>query len=277
MRFAAALGFEIDGDTAQAMHAHKKLLNNIAAERIAAELNKIIVGGGARAVLSAHIEIIAEIIPEIRPAIGFAQNNPYHCYDVLEHILYSVESAPENLIIRLAMLLHDIGKPGCYTQSDDGVGHFHGHPEISAETAKNILLRLKYDNETVKTVTQLVLEHDRIIGEQHVKRWLNKIGEERFRQLIEVKKADMAAHAEHVRKKNIDMLNGLLNLTDEIIAQKQCFAMKDLAVNGRDLIAAGLQEGAKIGAVLNRLLDMVIDGEAENDKAILLKIAKEMD
>ena len=276
LRFASVFGFVGDGDTAKAMHENKKLLRNIAVERIAAEFNKLLLGDGARQVLSAHIEIIAEIIPEITSAVGFKQNNPYHCYDVLTHILYGVEAAPKDLILRLALFFHDIGKPASYTESDGGTGHFYGHPQISSDMAYEILQRLRYDNDTIKTVTQLVSFHDcEINRRQHIKRWLNKIGEERFRQLIEVKKADAAAQAMAVRADRINALSGILIMLDEIIAQNQCFSLKDLAVKGRDLIDAGLSEGKQIGVILDKLMDTVINEEAENDKAALLEIAKE--
>jgi tRNA nucleotidyltransferase (CCA-adding enzyme) len=175
------------------------------------------------------------------------------------------------------MLLHDIGKPSNYTQSEDGIGHFKGHPQTGTDMAKDILSRLKYDNDTLKTVTQLVLYHDSEINrKQHIKRWLNKIGEERFRQLIEVKKADALAQAEHVRQDRITELNGLLVKLDEILVQQQCFSLKDLAVNGKDLIEAGVPQGTQIGVILNKLMDMVIDDEAMNDREVLLEIVRKM-
>jgi tRNA nucleotidyltransferase (CCA-adding enzyme) len=274
LRFAAALGFEIEKTTAQAMHDNRKLLNNIAVERIAIELNKLLLGNNVRELLLAHFDILTTIIPELSAARGFKQNNPYHCYDVLEHILYSVENAPKDIIIRLIMLFHDIGKPNCYSEAD-GIGHFYGHPQASTDMTKDILTRLKYDNDTIKAVTELVLYHDSEINrKQHIKRWLNKIGEERFRQLIKVKKADALAQAEHVRQDRIAELNGLLIKLDEILAEQQCFSLKDLEVNGRDLLEAGVPQGTQIGVILNRLMDMVIDDEAANDREVLLEIAR---
>ena len=277
LRFASKFGFTIESGTAQAMNENKKLLNNIASERIANELNKLIIGGGARNIISEHIQVIGIIIPELIPTIGFEQNNPYHCYDVFNHILYSIENAPKDVVIRLTMLLHDIAKPKCYTETDDGIGHFYGHPQESSDMAKAILSRLKYDNETIKAVTQLVLYHDsEITRRQHIKRLLNKIGEERFRQLIEVKRADTMAQAANVHNDKLNILNELLISTDEIIEQQQCFSLKDLAVNGRDLIEAGISEGAEIGVILNRLVDMVIDEEVANDKEVLLGLARKL-
>jgi len=274
LRLASVLGFSIGSDTSKAIIENKSLLNNIAVERIAAELNKLIVGNYVRGVLLKYISVITEIIPEIAPTIGFYQNNPYHCYDVLNHILYSVENTRKDVRIRLAMLFHDIAKPECYTEAD-GTGHAYGHPKISSDTAKTILLRLKYDNNTIETVTQLILYHDDDIlpHRKHIRRWLNRIGEERLRQLIEVKRADAMAQSSYGRRKKIDDLTGLLILIDDIIKQRHCFALKDLAVNGRDLMNSGITKGVMIGIILNRLMDMVIDGQIENDKIILLETA----
>ena len=129
-----------------------------------------------------------------------------------------------------------------------------------------------------QTVTQLILYHDADIEprKKHIKRWLNKIGEERFRQLLEVKRADTMAQAVNIREDKLIVLDSLLVEFEEIIAQQQCFSLKDLAVNGRDLIEAGIAEGKQIGIILNKLMDMVIDEEAENDRVILLGIAKKI-
>jgi tRNA nucleotidyltransferase (CCA-adding enzyme) len=271
LRFAAVFGFTIDTDTARAMHNNRTLLKNIAAERIAVELNKLLMGDRVSEVLSAHISVLTGIIPEFEPAVGFGQNNPYHCYDVMTHTLASIDAAPKDLIIRLTMLFHDIGKPSSYTESADGVGHFYGHPQVGTDMARDILARLKYDNDTIKAVTQLVLYHDTDVraSRKIIKRSLSKLGEERFRQLIEVKRADTLAHSESVRAEGLSLLDDVMVVLDEIIEQQQCFSLKDLAVNGRDLIDAGVTEGVQIGKILSRLLDMVINESIENDKVAL--------
>jgi len=275
LRFASVLGFSISGDTSSAMLANKKLLKNIAVERIAVELNKLIVGNGVRSTLLKYISVITEIIPEIEPAIGFDQNNPHHCYDVLNHILFSVENSLDDVRIRLTMLFHDIAKPECYTEAE-GTGHFYEHPQASSDTAKKILSRLKYDNETIETVAQLILYHDADIqpNRKHIRRWLNRIGEKRLRQLIEVKRADAMAQSPSVRRIKTDKLTGILILVDEIIKQRQCFSLRDMAVSGRDLMALGIREGVDVGIMLDRLMNMVIDEQVENSKMKLLEAAK---
>ena len=272
MRFASVLGFEIHTDTSKAMFDNKKLLNNIAVERIADELNKMIIGNGIKNILLQHTPVITEVIPEILPMIGFKQNNPWHYLDVWQHTVTSVTYTPADTALRLTMLLHDIGKPSCYTEGDDGVGHFYGHPQVSCDISKKILSRLKYDNATIDTVTQLILHHDADIQprRKHIKRWLNKIGEERFRQLLEIKRADNKAQAIIRTQEKLDMLSDIEIILNEIIEQQQCFSLKDLAVNGRDLIDIGIPEGKQIGTILNHLMDMVIDESIENDKTTLL-------
>jgi len=275
LRFAAVLGFAIDDKTVEAMYNKRELLKNIAAERIADELNKLIIGKNVRDILSKYMPVIGVIIPELLSAIGFEQRNPHHCYNVLDHILLSIDSAPKDVSIRLAMLFHDIAKPACYTETD-GIGHFYGHPKISSEMAKEILMRLKYDNDTVETVSQLVLYHDSAIlpDSKNIKRWLNKIGEERLRQLIDVKKADAVAQSANVREEKQRVLDAILALLNDIIDEQQCFSLKDLKVNGNDLIAMGVPEGISVGAILSQLMDMVIDEHVINDKAELLLIAQ---
>ena len=278
LRFASVLGFSIESDTAEAILKSKALLRNIAAERLAAELNKLIMGDKVCGLLSAHLPVLIEIIPELGQAVGFNQSNPYHSYDVLTHILASVDAAPKELILRLTMLLHDIAKPKCYTQSEDGIGHFYGHPQKSSDMAKEILLRLKYDHDTVQAVTQLVLYHDADIEprRKHIKRWLNKIGEQRLRQLLEIKQADTMAQSVEFRQARLERLGAVLPVLEEVLEQQQCFSLRDLAVNGRDLIHIGVSQGTKIGILLNQLLDMVIDEEVPNDKAALLELASQL-
>ena len=275
LRFASVLDFTIEGHTSAAIYRNKHLLQNIAVERIANELNKLIVGDNAGNILLNYTCVIGAVIPEIKEMVGFEQKSPYHHLDVWNHTAASVTKAPADVPLRLTMLLHDIAKPGCYSEAD-GIGHFYGHSKVSSDMAKEILLRLRYDNSTIETVTELILYHDANIHPErkHIKRWLNRIGEERFRQLIEIKRADAMAKSEKYRQAKMEVLNDILTVLDEIIEQNQCFSLKDLAVNGRDLIAAGVPEGVTIGRILNRLMDMVIDEQVENNKEKLLETAK---
>ena len=274
MRFASVLGFQIEKQTLMAMNDNRRLLERIAKERIANELNRMLLGTGVDEIFIGHKGIIAEIIPEIIPMFDFRQNNPHHGYDVYTHTVMSIACAKNDLTIRLTMLFHDIGKPMCYTESDE-IGHFYGHPKISADMAKEILLRLKYDSNTIKTVTELVLYHDIEMKprSKNIKRLLGKIGETRLRQLVEVQKADAMAQAEPFRNEKLEILSRIPDIVTEIIKQQQCFSLKDLAINGSDLLKLGFTEGKEIGIMLNRLLDMVINELVENSKESLSKAA----
>ncbi|MDR0491016.1 MAG: HD domain-containing protein [Oscillospiraceae bacterium] len=277
LRFASNLCFTIAKDTSDAAYRNKGLLHKISAERLATELSKLITGANACATLSDYAPVLVEIIPEIKDMIGFNQNTPYHFLDVWEHTLARMGEAPADVTLRLTMLLHDVAKPGCYSEVD-GTGHFYGHPQVSSDIAKKTLRRLKYDNNTIETVTQLILYHDTGIEPEmkQVKRWLNRIGEQRLRQLVEVKKADAMAQSEKYRRVKLDALRDIVSLIDEIIEKRQCFSLKDMAVDGKDLIASGIPEGAEIGKILNRLLDMILDEQIGNEKTALLEAAQQI-
>jgi tRNA nucleotidyltransferase (CCA-adding enzyme) len=274
LRFAATYGFTIHGDTARAMSESRHLLQNVSKERVADEFNKLIMGSNIVGLLTEHADVLFEIIPDLAPTHGFDQRNPYHIYDVYTHTLVSVENAAQDLVVRLAMLLHDICKPQCFTLGDDGVGHFYGHAPVGAAKAKDILRGLKYDNDTIKAVKELVFHHDAVIkvGPGSVKRWLNKLGEERFRQLLAVRRADIAAHSE-LAQPELARFDELEKVLGVVLAEGQCFTLKDLAVNGGDLIEAGMEPGKWLGKVLNALLRKVIDDELPNEKQALLDYA----
>ena len=272
LRFASVFDFHIENETKNAIIKHKGLLQNISMERIAIELNKLLLGDGVGRIIYDYFSVFEEIIPEMSQMKGFDQKNPYHRYDALTHTVKSIDFAPKDIYIRLTMLFHDIGKPICFTE-ENGRGHFYGHPEVSEKIAFKTLSRLKYDTNTIKIVSELILYHnDEILpNKKNIKKWLNKIGEERFRQLLAVKKADTLAHSKIERDQKLASQEAVLHILNEIIQQEQCFSLKDLAVNGKDLIELGLPEGAEIGKVLNQLLEMVIEEKIENKKKVLLQ------
>ena len=218
-----------------------------------------------------YADIIGVVIPEILAMKGFDQKNPHHIYDVLEHSAAAIDNIRQEPHLRWAALLHDIGKPQTFTTDDGGTGHFYGHAARSEELAREVMHRLRFDNETLRRVTDLVKYHDLQIEltTKSVKRALNKLGEETFRDLILLKRADNLAQSPEFlcRQQYYDQLEDLLAL---IIAEKQCFSLKDLAVNGNDLIAAGITDGRTIGQALKEALEEVIDGRLANEKEILM-------
>lgn len=275
LRFASVLEFKIDTKLQQSLRKNKELLRDIAPERINAEFSKLICGENFSWVLLNFTDIIKVFIPEISPCIGFDQRNIHHIYNVWEHSVRAAEATAPDPILRLTMLFHDIEKPSCFFIGEDHQGHFYGHAKKSAETAEKILRRLRYDNKTIKEVTELIELHDvEIVPEKKpVLRRMGKMGKESFQKLISVKYADNAAQSPIVFSRRNEFKK-----IEEIAAQAQressCFNLKSLSVNGKDLIDAGFPEGKEIGKILLYLLESVIDGKCINEKNELLNLAE---
>lgn len=274
LRFASTYGFRIGEKTTKAIHDNAGLLAHISAERIQAELLKLLNGENVLRVLLDFPDVITTIIPELKPCVGFDQNNKYHQYTVYDHIAHAVANYKGNdAIVKVALLLHDIGKPQCYTEDENG-GHFHGHGVPSSEIAAQVLKRLRFDNDSQKAITELVLYHDATIDPtpRVVKRWLNKIGFDQFLRLMDVRLADMQAHA--INESRIKRRNETLDLAWEIVRERQCFTLKDLAINGNDVMSIGVPEGKQVGTILLAALSAVLEGEVPNEKDDLLSFSK---
>ena len=276
LRFASVLDFSIATDTAEAVHACRHLLKNIAAERIREEFCKLICGAGAVRILREYHDVIGVFLPELERCVGFEQNSKYHCYDVFEHTLHALELAPSHLMIRLAVLLHDIGKPLCYTEDENG-GHFKGHGDAGVEIVKDVMKRLRFDNKTAARVTALVDYHDREIPatEKSVKRLMNRFSDEDISILMEVKRCDRLAHAKEYSEPPKAIFE-IPRIVEKLRAEDACLTLKDLKIGGEDLMAMGVPKGKQIGVILNSLLEQVLDGELENDREALLGAAKKI-
>lgn len=274
LRFASVLGFSLEAHTAQALKAQRSLLREISAERIHTELMKMLCGEGVCRILLEFSDVLEVVLPEIAPAVGFDQRNCHHCYDVWEHTARSVAAVSADPLLRTTMLLHDLGKPASFTLDAAGVGHFLGHAKISRTLAQEILNRLRFSASERETILLLVEHHDRPVAptEKSVRRALMKFGEENFRRLLAVKRADNLAQAPAYlgRQKEYDAVEAVLN---RLLAQNACFSLRQLAVNGRDLLGMGYR-GPEIGGELNRLLRAVVDGQLPNDRAVLLRAAE---
>lgn len=276
LRFSSVLGFEVEERTSESILKNKELLKNVSVERIFSEFSKLLCGKNAYNVLQKYKSVFATFIPEINDSIGFPQHNKYHIYDVYTHICKSVESAPKTLEIRLALYFHDLGKPFCKTTDCDMTDHFYGHPAISSELCEKALRRLKCKSSLISDVTQLIYYHDSTVSptKKNIKRWLSKIGEIQLKRLIDVKISDMKAHNPDLVYEAIERLESIKPIIDEVLYENECFSVKDLAVNGNDLINLGYK-GKEIGLELSYLLDLVIDEKAENTREALLKVLKE--
>ena len=276
LRFASVLGFSIEAETARRLHEDRALLKNISAERIGAELYKLLCGVGVRRILLEYPDVLGVFIPELLPMVGFDQNNPHHRYDVWAHTAAAVATAPGEPVLRLVMLFHDFGKPASYSQDKNGIGHFYGHQAKSAELTREILKRLRFDNDTVDTVSALVLHHDATLKPEprHILRWLGRLGPENYRRLLQIKLADAAAQNPEEYPETVTEIAQIREQLDRVLAEQRCFSLKDLAIGGDDLIALGITQGQRLGAVLKTLLDMVIDGSVDNEREVLLEAAQ---
>lgn len=279
VRFSAQLGYGIEDETAAAMKKLSPNLVLVSAERIQSELVKLVISPHPENLrIACETGITKAILPEFDACMETGQNNPHHCYSVGEHILKSMEAVRPDKALRLAMLFHDMGKPATLTMDDEGIAHFHGHPQVSRDIAEKILKRLRFDNHTIHRVTSLVKYHDYDVGPElgSVRRAMMKMGEDIFLGMLEVKKADLKAQSSYMRQEKEARLEALYEAYEQIKAREQCVSLKDLAVTGRDLIKeAGMKPGPEIGAMLSRLLDMVVEEPSLNEREILLLKAKE--
>jgi tRNA nucleotidyltransferase (CCA-adding enzyme) len=273
LRFSSVLNFSIEPHTEDALRKNRHLLSNIAPERIREELVKLLCGPRAAEVLEAYPDVLGVFLPEILPLVGFDQRNRHHCYDVWVHTAKSVLFVESEPVLKVTMLLHDLGKPACFTLDDTGNGHFRGHPLVSGKLAAEILRRLRFNAEEQHVILLLVENHDRVIArtDKGVRQALMVFGERNFHRLMSVKRADNLAQAPEFRwvQDEIDKAEAIMNA---LLEQDACFSLRQLAVNGRDLIAIGLR-GREIGKTLNALLSSVVNGELPNERTALLKAA----
>lgn len=273
IRFSAQLGYRIEDETLRAASELAVNLRKISAERIRVELEKTITSDHPALLRTAYeAGITAMFLPEFDQCMETRQNNPHHCYTVGEHILKSMELIRNDRILRLTMLLHDVGKPACLTTDEQGIDHFYGHQEVSASMAQAILKRLKYDNDTIRKVVKLVRCHDMQIRltAPAVRKAVVKIGEDLFPLFLEVKQADLLAQSTYQREDKQEILDEVKRLYAEIICHGDCLNLKHLAVNGSDLVRMGVRPGREVGDILARMLNDVLDVPSHNDKDYLL-------
>lgn len=276
LRFASVYGFQLEKETAQAARENRERLCFVAAERIQVELCKLLMGKSVESVLTDFPDVMAVFLPEILPAVGFEQRNSYHVLDVWEHTARAVGSAKAEKEVRLALLAHDLGKPECCTQDADGHRHFNGHAGRSVGIAKEILYRLRFDNATTERVLTLISGHDAQLSSDHKcsKRWLNRIGEEAFRQLIEVQRGDVRGQNPIFQEQRLKNLAAAEQSLNEVLAEADCFSLRSLAVKGNDLLALGISPGKTIGEALQFLLNEVVEERLPNIREALLSAAE---
>lgn len=270
IRFAAQLDFSIASDTSFEILMQYKNLENISIERINSEFVKIVTTAKLGEELARYGNVFWLFIPELKNMFEFPQNNPYHCYDVWYHTLAVINNCgSEDLITRLSVIFHDIGKPYCYQDDEEGVRHFKGHGRVSADMTDSIMRRLRFDNDTREKVVELIYYHDTTfeVGTKYVKRWLNKIGEKQFRRLLELRKADIKAQNPNYMEERLEKITDIENILENILIGRQCFTIGDLAINGNDVMRTmRINEGKDVGYWLNEILNRVMDGALKNDR-----------
>lgn len=277
LRFASALDYTIEAKTAESLLKNRGLLKNIAAERIQKELVKLLCGKAVERVLLDFREVLFEIIPELAPQSGFDQHGEIHIYDVYGHTVHAVASVPPEPELRVTMLLHDSGKPQCFSLDKTGAGCFHGHAAAGAAIAKRVMSDLKFSNKFAEEVITLVERHDLQLFDnpKELKKWLGILGETMFRKLLLVKKADTLSlsPAAYPRLEKIDELG---RKADALLKQGACLKMTDMKIDGNALINIGVPEGKTVGEMLGRLFDGVLEGKIENTKNALREAAAKM-
>lgn len=270
VRFSATLGFAVEEETAAAAIKQAPLLKYIAQERILQELEKLLMGKFAVSALRQFTPVIIQVLPELAASVGFDQNNYHHLYDVWEHTLHAMEHCAPDRLVRWALLLHDCGKPHCYTVDFRGDGHFYGHAAISAQLSETALERLRMDKRSREEILALIYHHDHDLfaTDQSLRRWLHRLGEDSLRRLLLVKRADNKGQAPKFdRTAEYDKAEAALN---DLLTREECFSLQQLAINGTDVMALGYT-GPAVGEALHRALEAVLAGTCENTRAALLE------
>ena len=275
IRFAAQLGFSVDRATIEAAAAYRERLGDVSHERIRDELIKTIISPRPEVVRDLYeFGITAIILPEYDRCVGVPQNNPYHCFDVSEHILATLKAIRPDPVLRMTMLLHDLGKPDTRWTDSFGKDHFKGHCALGAEIADGILRRLRYDNETRRRIVNLIYWHDirPNPSKADVRYAMYSAGPGAFRDLLDVQEADSAGKSTYAKTREAGRITAIRGLFEEIEEEGDCLSREELAVNGHDLLAAGIR-GRDIGAVLESALMIVVAKPELNDREILLTYA----
>lgn len=276
VRFSSQLGFSIDPDTSHAAIAACRQLSRISAERIQVELSKTLCGSHAEIALRENAPVIFSILPELQPMEHCGQEMPFHIFDVWEHTLHALGASSAQLPVRLALLMHDSGKPAVKTFDHKGLAHFYGHAEISTQIARTILNRLRYPNHLQELTCALVRHHDHQLPFKRIriKRLLQELGAQNFFYLMEVMRGDLSAQHPDLPPVRLPLLNQTIETARDLLDHNVCLSLNQLAINGRDLQELGCPDGKQMGNLLQELLELVILEQIPNERERLLRIAK---
>lgn len=280
VRFAGQLHFRIESSTREAIIACHNNLKDVSAERIQMELLKLLISDHPEVFREAYATGLTSVfLPEFDRMMDTGQKNPHHCYSVGEHTLHAVCMIEPNPVLRLTMLLHDVGKPATKTTDQYGIDHFYNHYKVGAEMSKEILKRLKFDNKTIQVVCQLISHHDirfknpKTSGQRHVRKVIHSIGPNLFPYLLKVMEADVRSQSDYYQAEKLSILKETWESYEEILKKQDCLSLKDLKINGNQLKALGIREGKTIGAILKTLLSMVLEHPELNEYSYLKELA----
>lgn len=275
LRFASVYGFSIESNTSQSILRNRNNLSLIAPERINKEFSKLLCGNTVDFILRRYKDVIAVFIPEITCMFSFDQNNKHHNKDLWRHTVSAVKNTTPDEILRIAMLLHDIGKPMTVKKDAIGVSHFPQHQKLSSAMATTILKRLRFPSYYLNDVRILIEHHDDRLEPDRamIKRYMRDLGSDIVSMLLDIQRADILAQSSYKRVEKLNTLDEVHTLYLDILNNDECYSLDTLAVNGKDIIHLGVQSGEKIGLILNTLLDKVIDDEVENNKEELVACA----
>ena len=289
VRFSAQLGFTIEDNTKAAIKQMAGNLRLISKERIQAELLKLITSPHPDYIRTAYeTGITAIVLPEFDRMMETPQKNSFHALSVGEHTIESLLHVEANPILRLTMLFHDMGKPDCLRIDADGTTHFKQHAIVGADITRNALRSLKFDNHTIDNVTALVRYHDSmrdcvaarqtppVVNKRALRRLVSAIGRERFPLLMEVNLADNLAKTEFAKETHLPALDAVRKAYEEIVEADDCLTLKELELNGKDLMAMGIAPGKEIGRILGACLEWVLDEPERNKKELLTEYVKHL-
>ena len=274
-RFASTLDFSLEPNTKSALYEKLDLLEFISAEHIRSELLKLLSGNGVLSVLCDYKEVIFFIIPELRKCYSTPQNTPHHCYNVYEHTAHSVANIEPLPHLRMTMLLHDIGKPSTMTTDTQGISHFKNHQYVGGQIAEKILKRLRFSKKETKYICSLIAQHDNRFpaSEKSVKKFISRHGKDFFRDYVKIRTADTLAQSDYMRNEKLNNIKSVNNIGEEIIRSGLPLSLKELALNGNDLINLGFK-GKDIGNMLNEILNLVMENKLSNKKDDLIDHAR---
>lgn len=277
VRFAAQLGFSIEEKTKAAVKELAPTLEKISAERIQVELVKLLVSAHPEEIKTVYELGLTKIfLPEFDAMMETTQNTPHHSFSVGEHTIHALCGVSPDKVLRLTMLLHDVAKPECKRTDENGRDHFYGHPQRGSQMAREILRRLKFDNDTTAKVCRFILYHDDrpSCNQKEIRKAISRIGVDLYPQLFEVKRADTLAQSTYEREKKISYIEEYEQLYHRILETQECVEKKNMAVSGKDLLSIGMKPGKQMGELLEALYEHVLEKPEDNQKEILLGIAK---